>query len=89
MKRRSTDDDIHAFMAAVYPLGPALATAVFDEATVLREATRQITVMREALREILETLDNVRIPLAALETIPEVTRARLDLARAHGKKALR
>jgi hypothetical protein len=66
MKRRATDEDIHAFIAAVYPLGPALATAAFDEATVLREATRLITELRTKNAELSalpctrEELDELR-----------------------------
>ena len=57
MKRKATDDDVHAFMAAIYPEGPALATAAFDEATVLREATRLIMALRAVQAEafVLDT----------------------------------
>lgn len=58
MKRRASDEDVRAFMAAVYPLGPALATAAFDERLVLREATRLITELREAARAVLNAFDS-------------------------------
>lgn len=47
-KHAASDEDIHAFMAAVYPTGPALAMAAFDEREVLREATRLIAELRQS-----------------------------------------
>ena len=54
-KSRASDEDIHAFMAAVYPLGPALATAALDERLVLQEATRTIVELRAKIETFTET----------------------------------
>jgi hypothetical protein len=46
MKKRASEGDVQAFMAAVYPDAPNLALALFDERTVLRDATMLILALR-------------------------------------------
>ena len=45
-KRAATDNDVSAFMAAVFPGFDALATAAFDEGHVLRTATESLASLR-------------------------------------------
>mgnify|MGYP001579529263 CR=1 FL=1 len=46
MKKAASDEEVQAFIAAVFPDAPALARAAFDERYVLTEATRLITDLR-------------------------------------------
>jgi hypothetical protein len=45
-KFRASDEDIKAFMVAIFPDGAELAMAAFDERYVLQEATRLIKTLR-------------------------------------------
>ena len=47
MKQKASDEDVNAFMRAVFPAAPDLAIAAFDEAHVLRTATQVIATLRE------------------------------------------
>lgn len=69
-KQRASDEIVQAFMAAIYPDAPHLATAAFDEVRVLLEATRQLTEgraenarLRAAIREAEELLNDTEMPV--------------------------
>ena len=62
-KRDATDEDVAAFMAAVFPDAPNLATTAFDEHHVLRTAAALIAQLREkaeALGDQVATLTRRR-----------------------------
>jgi hypothetical protein len=77
---RASDDDIKAFMMAIFPDGAALAMAVFDERSVLQEATRLIQGLRDAVTTLEQTNAQCQHQLAAVMAgqAPTVTLKRID-----------
>lgn len=52
MKSSATDEDVNAFMEAVFPEMAHLARASFDEAWVLRTATKELLRLRAELASV-------------------------------------
>lgn len=49
---RATDDEVFAFIAAVYPEAPHLAMAAFDEAQCLHDATAELARLAARVAEL-------------------------------------